>query len=132
MMIKAGHELFEKFLREAIDAIPPPYDSRLQNVAFILDDNPTPEQRLQLNLHPTQTLFGLYEGVPLPSRNGTLKLLPDKITIFKEPLMAASQNETDLRDKIGRTLWHEVAHYYGLDHNRIKALERKAYNNLRG
>ena len=131
-MIKASHELFEKYLEEAIDAIPPPYDSRLQNVAFILEDDPTPEQRLRLNLHPNETLFGLYEGVPLPVRNGALKLLPDKITIFKSPLLAVSQDKADLRDKIGRTLWHEVAHYYGLDHKRIHELESKAHNNLQG
>lgn len=131
-MIESSDKLFEKYLKEAIDAVPPPYDSRLQNVAFILEDNPNEEQRTRLNLHPDQTLFGLYEGVPLPARSGTLKLLPDKITIFKGPLLAASRDEADLRDKIGRTLWHEVAHYYGLDHQRIHELERKAHNNLQG
>jgi predicted Zn-dependent protease with MMP-like domain len=123
---------FEKYMQEAIDAIPKPYDAHLKNVAFILEDFPTEEQRLRLSLHPNETLFGLYEGVPLPARNGAAKLLPDKITIFKAPLLAVSRDLGDLRDKIGRTLWHEVAHYYGLDHSRIHELESKAYNNLRG
>ena len=72
---------FEKYLGEAIDAIPKPYSDHIENVAFIMEDFPTPEQRVRLNLYPNETLFGLYEGVPLPARNGTLKLLPDKITI---------------------------------------------------
>ncbi|MGH7157336.1 MAG: metallopeptidase family protein [Candidatus Saccharimonadales bacterium] len=120
---------FEKYLADAIDAIPKPYSGHLQNVAFILEGQPTPEQRAKLNLYPNETLFGLYEGVPLPLRNGTLKLLPDKITIFKYPLLAASRNEQELRDNIGHTVWHEVAHYYGLDHKRIHELDSKSHNN---
>jgi predicted Zn-dependent protease with MMP-like domain len=118
-------EKFEKYLSEAIDDIPKPYSDRLQNVAFILEDDPTPEQRHRLNLYPNETLFGLYEGVPLPRRGGTLKLLPDKITIFKNPLQAASPDERALKDNIGHTVWHEVAHYYGLDHAMIHNLENK-------
>jgi predicted Zn-dependent protease with MMP-like domain len=101
----------------------------LQNVAFIVEDFPSPEQRQKLNLYPNETLFGLYEGTPLPARNGTLKLLPDKITIFKMPLMAASRSLEELRRNIGHTVWHEVAHYYGLDHKRIHQLDSKRYNN---
>jgi len=120
---------FEKYLTQAIDSIPPPYDKHLQNVAFIVEDHPTEEQRRKLNLYPNETLFGLYEGVPLPQRGGTLKLLPDKITIFKMPLLAVSRSPGDLKDKIGHTVWHEVAHYYGLDHKRIHELDGKRYNN---
>jgi predicted Zn-dependent protease with MMP-like domain len=121
-------EEFEKYLGEAIDAIPKPYSEHLENVAFILEDEPSPEQRRRLNLYPNETLFGLYEGVPLPRRNGSLKLLPDKITIFKNPLMAASPNTKILRDNIGHTVWHEVAHYYGLDHEMIHRLDNKPKN----
>lgn len=119
---------FDEYLSAAIDAIPPPYNRHLQNVAFILEDDPTPEQRRRLNLYPNETLFGLYEGVPLPARNGTVKLLPDKITIFKNPLLAASRSEQELRHNIGHTVWHEVAHYYGLDHAKIHELDSKSYN----
>lgn len=116
---------FEKYLAEAIDAIPKPYSDHLQNVAFILEDEPTPQQRVRLNLYPNETLFGLYEGVPLPARNGALKILPDKITIFRNPLLAASCSEQALKQNIGHTVWHEVAHYYGLDHARIHQLDSK-------
>jgi len=132
IFMELSEEQFEEYLTEAIDAIPKPYDSHLQNVAFILENYPTQEQRDRLNLYPNETLFGLYEGVPLPARNGALKLLPDKITIFKYPLLAASRDKDDLRDKISRTVWHEVAHYYGLDHQRIHELENKRHNNQQG
>lgn len=124
-MIEVSEDEFDKYLGEAIDSIPAPYDKHLDNVAFIIEDFPSPQQRVQLNLYPNETLFGLYEGVPLPARNGALKLLPDKISIFKGPLMAVSRDKADLRNKIGHTVWHEVAHYYGLNHKRIHELDAK-------
>lgn len=122
-------EEFEKYLSEAIDNVPEPYGSRLDNVAFILEDDPTPQQRIQQQLAPYQTLFGLYEGVPLPNRGGRTKLLPDKITIFKNPLMGASPDQAHLKANIGHTVWHEVAHYFGLDHQKIDELDSKRNNN---
>ncbi|HEX5447767.1 MAG TPA: metallopeptidase family protein, partial [Candidatus Saccharimonadales bacterium] len=99
---------FEKLLAEAIDNVPKPYIDHIQNVAFILENDPTPDQRLKLNLYPNETLFGLYEGLPLPARGGVTKLMPDKITIFKNPLLAASSNWAELKRNIGHTVWHEV------------------------
>lgn len=117
--------LFEKIVSEAIDAIPPRYQKRLENVAFIVEDEPSSEQRHKLNLRFNESLFGLYEGAPLPTRFGQTKLLPDKITIFKHPLLAASSDIEDLKKRIHNTVWHEVAHYFGLDHGRIDELEQK-------
>jgi predicted Zn-dependent protease with MMP-like domain len=110
---------------ESFDNIPKPYGDRIENVAFILEDDPSPEQRFKLNLYPNETLYGLYEGVPLPQRGGTLKILPDKITLFKNPLLAASRDIETLRRNIGHTVWHEVAHYFGLNHQRIHELDKK-------
>jgi predicted Zn-dependent protease with MMP-like domain len=123
--MQLSDEQFEDFLDEAIKAVPPPYSQRLENIAFLIEDYPSDEQRRKLNLYPNETLFGLYEGVPLPKRNGTLKLLPDKITIFKQPLTAVSHTPAQLRENIGHTVWHEVAHYFGLDHDRIHQLDAK-------
>lgn len=124
-MISLNDDEFHQIVADAIDAIPPLYQKYLQNVAFIVEDLPTPEQRVKLNLYPNETLFGLYEGVPLTGRSGMTKLLPDKITIFKQPLESVSQNLDDLRERVRHTVWHEVAHYYGLDHKRIHELDQK-------
>jgi predicted Zn-dependent protease with MMP-like domain len=124
-MLNISGPEFETLVAEGIDAIPTLYQRYLQNVAFLIEDDPTPEQRIRLNLYPNETLFGLYEGVPLPRRNGMDKLLPDKITIFKNPMLAVCKDVAELKELLRHTIWHEVAHYYGLDHKRIHELEEK-------
>lgn len=124
-MIKVSDKQFAKIVSQAIDSIPPPYMDKLENVAFIIEDMPTESQSRQLGLRCQDLLFGLYEGVPLPRRMGTTKLLPDKITLFKKPLETVSQDVNDLVRRVKHTVWHEVAHYYGLDHKRIHELDNK-------
>ena len=116
-------ETFEGLLKEAIDKIPKPYDPHLQNLAFILEDDRTPDQRVKLRLYPNETLYGLYEGVPLSQRQGTTKLLPDKITLFVNPICWSANSLDELKEQIRHTLWHEIAHYYGLNHAQIRELE---------
>lgn len=130
--MQISDERFQQLLAEAIDKIPKPYIDHIQNVAFILEDDPTAEQRVKMRLRPDQTLLGLYEGVPLPIRGGAEKAIPDKITIFKRPLMAASRDEAELRYNIGHTVWHETAHYFGLDHQKIDELDSKRDNSPQG
>lgn len=124
-MIKISFEEFEEIVSNAIDNIPPLYKEHLKNMAFLIENTPTPEQRKQLDLRCSDLLFGLYEGVPLPRRGGTTKLLPDKITIFKKPIETISNDLSDVIKNVQHTVWHEVAHYYGLDHKRIHELEQK-------
>jgi len=117
---------FAKLAGEALDSLPEQYIRAMQNVAVVYADEPTPEQRRKLTLRHNQTLFGLYEGVPQVKRGGTFNMiLPDKITIFKLPLLAASRGINNLRQNIRHTLWHEIAHHFGLDHDRIYELENK-------
>jgi predicted Zn-dependent protease with MMP-like domain len=124
-MLQISDPEFERLIGEGIEAIPHLYQKHLENVAFIIEDEPSPEQRMQLKLYPYETLFGLYEGVPLPARNGAAKILPDKITIFKMPALQVSLSVSELKEHIRHTIWHEVAHYYGLNHKRIHELEDK-------
>lgn len=124
-MIQISDRQFEDFIAEAVAATPPAYKARLQNVAFLVEDEPSSAQRQKMGLMPGQTLLGLYEGVPLPVRGGATKLLPDKITLFKKPLLAASTDINDLKENIRHTVWHEVAHYFGLDHKMIYERDKK-------
>lgn len=116
---------FEAMIAQAYDRLSPQHREAIRNLAIVTAEEPTAEQRRQLHLRGDQTLLGLYSGVPLPARQGrTDHYPPDVITLFKQPLLAASVDVGELRENIRHTLWHEVAHYFGLDHKRIYELEQ--------
>lgn len=125
-MIALSRQEFEALVSQAIDDIPNKYYSRIKNVAFVVEDYPTPEQRKKLHLHKGQLLFGLYEGIPLTSRTAGYNIvLPDKITLFQKALEQVCQTRQELSEQVRYTVWHEVAHYFGLNHDRIHDLESK-------
>lgn len=125
-MLDVTDELFERLIAEAMDEFPAKYMRHLNNVAVVYADEPTAEQRQKLALRHNQTLFGLYEGIPQIARGASYNMvLPDKITIFKRPLMAVSADVSALKAHIKHTLWHEIAHHFGLGHKRIHELEQK-------
>lgn len=125
--MQISDEEFEKFISEAMDSLPEKYVKGLNNVLITYEDEPSEQQRQELKLHCNQTLFGLYQGVPRTQRGiGYNMVLPDKITIFKLPILRVSPDLKSLKDQIRRTLWHEIAHHFGLDHDRIHALEGKS------
>ncbi len=117
---------FDELITRAMDELPQEYITGLENVAIVMEDEPTPEQRQKMKLRNNTLLLGLYEGVPLTHRgNGPVVGMPDKITLFKHHILAAAHVKGDVFEEIKRTLWHEIAHYYGLDHDRIHELENK-------
>lgn len=122
-MIQVSDEEFQKLIDQALGELPGEHVRNIKNVAILYEDEPTPEQREQLNLRGDQTLLGLYEGTPLTQRQGMTRVLPDKITLFKLPLSYRAASVGELKAAIRHTLWHEIAHYYGLDHGRISELE---------
>ena len=122
-MTEVSHDEFQDLINQALGELPGEHVKNIKNVAILYEDFPTEEQRINAKLHPHQTLLGLYEGIPLSQRQGTTRVLPDKITLFKNPLQWQSQNVDQLKENIKHTLWHEIAHYYGLNHDRISELE---------
>lgn len=123
-MLDVSDEEFAALIAESMDELPAEHMAAVRNVAIVYADEPTPEQREQLRLRNGESLFGLYEGVPLPQRQGTTPYLPDKITIFKRPILEHVQTIAELKAQIKHTVWHELAHYFGLDHPAIYDLER--------
>ena len=116
-------EAFQELINQALGTLPGEHVKNIANVAILYEVEPTPEQRHQLMLRHDQTLLGLYEGTPLSKRQGIDRLFPDRITLFKGPLMRRSNSTAELLEDIRHTLWHEIGHYYGLDHKRISELE---------
>lgn len=124
-MHQISDEEFNDIIAVSLDELPSKYTSRLDNVLITFEDDPSPAQREKLNLRCNETLFGLYEGVPLTARgSGYQMVLPDRITIFKNPIMHVSQDIASLKAQVKHTLWHEVAHYFGLGHDRIHEIEK--------
>lgn len=122
-MFQVSDQQFHELINSALSELPKEHTKNLKNVAMIVEDYPSEEQRHKLQLSGYQTLLGLYEGVPLSKRQGTQKMLPDKITLFKLPLESKVDSLEGLKEEIKHTLWHEIAHYYGLDHEAISSLE---------
>lgn len=118
-------EHFQELIDQAFDSLPKTHRDRVQNVAILFADAPTLEQRHELQLRHDETLLGLYQGIPLSQRQGMQTTLPDRITLFKYPLLMHSHSEKELKENIRHTLWHEIAHYYGLNHADIHKLEKE-------
>ncbi len=116
---------FEQMISRAMDELPKRDIENLQNVVVTYADEPDQYQAEKIRLTGDSLLLGLYEGIPLTQRGSGYNLvLPDKITLFKLPLVKfATWRKTELFQEIKHTLWHEIAHFYGLNHTDIHARE---------
>jgi len=103
---------FDDHVRAALDELPSHLATALRNVAVVVEDE---------NLDDPD-LYGLYQGVPLPERGDDTGLLPDKISIYRIPLEESFPEPAELREEIRITVLHELAHYFGLDEDRISEL----------
>ena len=125
-------ERFEQLVSEGIDTIPEKFIKRLDNVAIVIADEPTREQLKKNHIEKGSTLLGLYEGIPLTHRGefyGNGEVLPDKITIFKNSLLAmAGHDEQALKEAVRDTVWHEIAHYFGYSDEGIEMREGEGRN----
>ncbi len=106
---------FDKLVERAIRAIPPRFRRRLQNVAFIVEPEP-----------PNPGLLGLYQGRPLPVRSVSESFaMPDRITIFQGPHERMARDRRHLMRLLEETVWHEVAHYFGMNEVQVRRAERR-------
>src|SRR5512140_3432803 len=117
-------DAFEALVRDALDDVPELFAQYLQNVAIVIEDEPTPELLRSLGMNPRHdTLFSLYRGVPLSQRGaGYGNMLPDTISIFYRPILHACRTPEQIRREIRRTVIHEIGHFFGLDENAIRDL----------
>lgn len=114
---------FEQLVIEALDSLPPEFAHYLENVEVIVERRPTPEHRRRLGLKPWQSLYGLYQGVPLTERSHFhVMSLPDTIILFQEPLERDFPSFAALRAQVRRTVLHEVAHVFGISDERLHEL----------
>ena len=114
----------KKEVGRVIERLPRSFRERLLNVEFVVEERPSIELLRAEGLDPRHdTLYGIYQGIPLPDRSSLdPPLLPDKITIFAEPLLEDFPDPEELREEIRLTVLHEIAHYFGMDEEEIEDL----------
>lgn len=119
-------EYFDSLITRAMNELPQEYISNMQNVVVVMEDEPSDEQRERLKMRGDSLLLGLFEGVPRTRQTGSESgILPGKITLFKNHIRAVSHDEASFFEQIKRTLWHEIAHYYGLEHSDIDQRQQR-------
>jgi len=122
-------ERFEQLVAEAIESLPQEFLERLENIDVVVEDWPTPEQLASVGLKHRSELLGLYEGVPLTQRGSRVNMaLPDKITIFQKPIEISYRSERDIVRGISETVRHEIAHYFGINDNRLNDIAQQKAN----
>ena len=122
-MIEMSERDFEALVAEALDEIPEPFASHLDNVEVVVQSEPTPEDLAAADVGPGGTLFGLYQGVPQTQRGpGYTFVLPDKITIYRGPILRDCDDPDDVYDEVATTVVHEIAHHFGISDERLDEL----------
>ena len=117
---------FERLVAEALDDIPARFRRAMQNIAIVVEDEPSRELLREMEIDPPNTLFGLYQGVPLTERQwGYGNALPDRILLFQGPHERDAEDHEDLIVSIAETLIHEIGHYFGMSEAQIEEIEER-------
>ncbi len=119
-------EEFDRLVEKACARIPVRFRRRLENIAFVVEREPTARHLAAGRVPPGGTLLGLYEGRPLTRRSVFDSFaVPDRIVIFQGPHERLARSYTHLEQLVWQTVWHEVAHYFGMDERTVRAAERR-------
>ena len=138
-------EEFEKLVAEGFERLPEWVREKIKNVALIVEDDPSEEDRKMQGLGEEETLLGLYKGIPLSERGdlyGVGMTLPDTITLYQRPIEEAAEEELHndivsrydgpyrerVRNIVADTVWHEFAHHFGMDEGEVRMREKKRDN----
>lgn len=113
-MVEMDRERFEELVSEALDTVPPELTALIDNCVVLVEDDAPPED---------PDLLGLYDGTPLTARDaGYTMVMPDRITIYRNPTLAICETEEEVVEEVGITVVHEIAHHFGIDDHRLHEL----------
>jgi predicted Zn-dependent protease with MMP-like domain len=122
-MLDIDRDTFEQLVVQALQTLPAWVHTKMDNVDVTVDEAPSAAQRRRLGLAPHTTLMGLYEGVPRTRRShGYGMVLPDKITLFRRPILAACRTPQEVQARVRMVVIHELGHHFGLDEDRLREL----------
>ena len=119
---RSRHRPFDELVAVALDAIPEPFASALDDIAIVIADEPSADQRRENEIAPDESLYGLYEGVPRTEWGADLTPIPNRITLFRLALEEDFADPEDLADEVWLTVVHELAHHLGIDDDRLREL----------
>ena len=114
---------FTQLVAETLDGLPHQFRRHMRNIAVTVEAAPARQLLETMGLWPEHTLLGLYHGIPLPERGHSYgNALPDRITLFQQPIEALCRTPEEIKDVVRETIVHEVGHYFGLDDARLEEL----------
>lgn len=123
MPLRISPETFDELVVQALESLPDEIRDKLDNVAVMVEDYPTRAQLRAGGVRRGMLLFGLYEGVPLTGRtSGYNMVMPDRITLFREPILMACRTMEEVRKTIAHTVLHEIAHHFGISDERLREI----------
>mgnify|MGYP001558040658 CR=1 FL=1 len=115
-----SEERFRELVEQAINSLPLEFVKKLNNVAVVVEDEPTGRQLQKLGISQQTLLFGLYEGIPQTKRGSYSGVLPDKITIFKNSIEEIAGNDEEVKAQVRATVAHEIGHHFGLSEKDLR------------
>jgi predicted Zn-dependent protease with MMP-like domain len=119
-------EEFEDLLVRALSELPLEFQDKIENVDIVVEERPSREQLLEFGIEHGDELLGLYEGLPLTERPRWYHMvLPDRITLFQEPIEAKCRSREEVAEEIRMVLCHEIAHHFGIDDDRLDLIEHE-------
>ena len=117
-----SHVSFDRLVDRALAAIPSPFREHLAEVAIVIDDEPSPDQLRSNGMDPDESMYGIYEGVPITEYGADWVAMPNRITLFRLPLEEDFPDPDDLAEEVRITVIHELAHHLGIDDDRLGEL----------
>ncbi len=125
-MPRLSRKAFERLVAQALETIPPRFREAIHNVAVVVEDEPSDSLLDEMGIPPDETLYGLYQGTPLPERAwSTGPPEPDRVTIFQRPIEEDAETKEDIVWMVGETVIHEFGHYFGLSEEEIEEIEER-------
>ena len=111
-----NRRVFEQLVGDALATIPKRFRRAMQNLAIVVEDEPSPDVLEEMEIEPPDTLLGLYQGVPLADRDTFYQAaMPDRVLIYRGPIVRSCDNRRQVIREIRDTVIHELVHHFGLD-----------------
>lgn len=112
-------EEFEALVEQALDGLPEEFAEMLDNVAVLVEEEPDPEDLAAMGFPPEEELFGLYQGVPLAQRDSFYTALPDRVIIYRGPILRHCQSRREVLREVRDTVVHELGHHFGMEEDEM-------------